>query len=100
MAIPGWRGVAAYSCVNVGRLVSLRQNLFCGSGAGSCLPQNAKPAAVRSTPPRVRPDPTDRRAAALPLNIGASLIVVLLLSLGHWGAIGGAVRSLASAVLG
>jgi hypothetical protein len=48
--------------LNVGRLVSLRQNLFCGSGAGSRLPQNAKPAAVRSAPPRVRPDPTDRRA--------------------------------------
>jgi hypothetical protein len=40
------------------------------------------------------------RAAALPLNRGASLIVVLLLSLGLWAAIWGAVASLASAVLG
>jgi hypothetical protein len=40
------------------------------------------------------------RAAALPLNRGASLIVVLLLSLGLWAAISGAVASLASAVLG
>jgi len=39
-------------------------------------------------------------AAALPLNRGASLIVVLLLSLGLWAAISGAVASLASAVLG
>jgi hypothetical protein len=40
------------------------------------------------------------RAAALPLNRGASLVVVLLLSLGLWAAICGAVDSLASAVLG
>ena len=40
------------------------------------------------------------RAAALPLNIGASLIVVLLLSLGLWAAIWGAVASLVSTVLG
>ena len=40
------------------------------------------------------------RAVALPLNIGASLIVVLLLSLGLWAAICGAVASLSSAVLG
>ena len=40
------------------------------------------------------------RAAALPLKSGASLIVVLLLSLGLWAAIGGAVASLGSAVLG
>ena len=48
------------------------------------------------------PSRSDRsaRAAALPLNRGASLIVVLLLSLGLWAAIGGAVASLGSAVLG
>ena len=48
------------------------------------------------------PSRSDRsaRAAALPLNIGASLIVVLLLSLGLWAAILGAVASSASAVLG
>jgi hypothetical protein len=46
-----------------------------------------------------RPDQS-ARAAALPLNRGASLIVVLLLSLGLWAAILGAVDSLASAVLG
>jgi hypothetical protein len=48
------------------------------------------------------PSRSDRsaRAAALPLNRGASLIVVLLLSLGLWAAICGAVASLASAVLG
>ena len=40
------------------------------------------------------------RAAALPLNRGVSLLVVLLLSLGLWAAICGAVDSLASAVLG
>ena len=49
-----------------------------------------------------RPSRSDRsaRAAALPLNRGASLIVVLLLSLGLWAAIWGAVASLASVVLG
>ena len=48
------------------------------------------------------PSRSDRsaRAAALPLNIGASLIVVLLLSVGLWAAILGAVASSASAVLG
>ncbi len=48
------------------------------------------------------PSRSDRsaRAVALPLNIGASLIAVLLLSLGLWAAICGAVASLASAVLG
>jgi len=48
------------------------------------------------------PSRSDRsaRAAALPLNIGASLIVVLLLSVGLWAAIWGAVASSASAVLG
>jgi len=48
------------------------------------------------------PSRSDRsaRAAALPLNRGASLIVVLLLSLGLWAAIYGAAASLASAVLG
>ena len=48
------------------------------------------------------PSRSDRsaRAAALPLNRRASLIVVLLLSLGLWAAIWGAVASLASAVLG
>jgi hypothetical protein len=42
------------------------------------------------------PSRSDRsaRAAALPLNRGASLIVVLLLSLGLWAAICGAVASL------
>jgi hypothetical protein len=40
------------------------------------------------------------RAAALPLNRGASLIVVLVLSLGLWAATCGTVASLASAVLG
>jgi hypothetical protein len=40
------------------------------------------------------------RATALPLNRGASLVVVLLLSLGLWAAICGAVDSLASAALG
>jgi len=40
------------------------------------------------------------RAAALPLNRGVSLVVVLLLSLGLWAAICSAVDSLASAVLG
>ena len=39
-------------------------------------------------------------AAALPMNRGASVIVVLLLSLGLWAAIWGAVTSSASAVLG
>ena len=39
------------------------------------------------------------RAADLPLNIGASLIVILLLSLGLWAAIWGIVASLASVVL-
>jgi hypothetical protein len=48
------------------------------------------------------PSRSDRsaRAAVLPLNRGASLIVVLLLSLGLWAAICGAVASLASAALG
>jgi hypothetical protein len=48
------------------------------------------------------PSRSDRSASAvaLPLNIGASLIVVLLLSLGLWAAILGAADSLASAVLG
>ena len=40
------------------------------------------------------------RAADLPLNTGASLIVILLLSLGLWAAIWGAVASSASVVLG
>jgi hypothetical protein len=40
------------------------------------------------------------RTADLPLNTGASLIVILLLSLGLWAAIWGAVASLASVVLG
>ncbi len=40
------------------------------------------------------------RAADLPLNTGASLIVILLLSLGLWAAIWGAVTSLALIVLG
>src|ERR1700757_1122873 len=42
------------------------------------------------------PSRSDRstRAAALPLNRGASLIVVLLLSLGLWAAIFGAAASL------
>ncbi len=40
------------------------------------------------------------RAAALPLNRGASPIVVLLLSLGLWAAIWGAVALSPSAVLG
>src|ERR1700730_17540650 len=48
------------------------------------------------------PSRSDRsaRAAALPLNRRASLIVVLLLSLGLWAAIWGAVASLASACWG
>jgi hypothetical protein len=48
------------------------------------------------------PSRSDRsaRPAALPLNRGASVIVVLLLSLGLWAAIWGAVASSASAVLG
>jgi hypothetical protein len=48
------------------------------------------------------PSRSDRsaRPAALPLNRGASVIVVLLLSLGLWAAIWGAVTSSASAVLG
>jgi hypothetical protein len=49
-----------------------------------------------------RPSRSDRsaRAAALPLNRGASLIVALLLSLGLWASIWSAVASLASVVLG
>jgi hypothetical protein len=48
------------------------------------------------------PSRSDRsaRPAALPLNRGASVIVVLLLSLGLWAAIWGAVASSASAMLG
>jgi len=40
------------------------------------------------------------RTVDVPLNTGASLIVILLLSLGLWAAIWGAVASLASVVLG
>jgi hypothetical protein len=49
-----------------------------------------------------RPSRSDRLAGAtdLPFNPGASLIVIVLLSLGLWAAIWGAVASLASAVLG
>src|ERR1700726_1051204 len=48
---------------------------------------DCEPLAGRSVIP-AQPKP---RAAALPLNIGASLIVVLLLSVGLWAAILGAV---------
>src|SRR3984893_1365920 len=56
----------------------------------------------RKSRPTWGPSRSDRsaRAAALPLNIGASLIVVLLLSLVLWAAILGAVASSDSAVLG
>jgi hypothetical protein len=63
--------------------------------AAECQARRRK--TTTSGPPR---SDQSARAAGLPLNRGASLIVVLLLSLGLWAAICGAVASFSLAVLG
>jgi len=78
-----------------------RQDPITLSDADRRLLQNIKPAAARAASPRGNP-PSERYpgAVALPLNPGAALIAIVLLSLGLWAAIWGALASLASAVLG